>query len=361
MSNPYDVLKEWYEKLQKVPENVDKTWFQNRGRELEKLLSELFNLESLEPRTSYRPKGQQIDGSFYFDGKFFLLESKWQSDPTSASQIFAFKGKVNGKLIGTLGVFVSISGYSKDAADAVVSGQEKNIILFDQDDFKWCLNSEYGFRNILKFKLRAAAEQGSIYTPFSSDIIEYSEKIEEEPSVMEKVPINKEVKEDKENILIFCEGQTDEIIITTILNRLRFRNKSIRIIKMYGYRNIRQAFRSVGENSFLPYLIRGYHKIMIIIDGDNKRDIKYELFNQSLKEIPVPYKIIIPEPSIEIWLKPNSRYPLRELLLEAQRSNTPKIQSIILFAQNIDLDDLYNSEDGSFKLFKDFIESSINI
>ena len=178
---------------------------------------------------------------------------------------------------------------------------------------------------------------------------------------MEKVPINKEVKEDKENILIFCEGQTDEIIITTILNRLRFRNKSIRIIKMYGYRNIRQAFRSVGENSFLPYLIRGYHKIMIIIDGDNKRDIKYELFNQSLKEIPVPYKIIIPEPSIEIWLKPNSRYPLRELLLEAQRSNTPKIQSIILFAQNIDLDDLYNSEDGSFKLFKDFIESSINI
>ena len=74
MSNPYDVLKEWYEKLQKVPENVDKTWFQNRGRELEKLLSELFNLESLEPRTSYRPKGQQIDGSFYFDGKFFLLD-----------------------------------------------------------------------------------------------------------------------------------------------------------------------------------------------------------------------------------------------------------------------------------------------
>lgn len=361
MSNPYDVLKEWYEKLQKVPENADKTWFQNRGREFEKLLSKLFNLESLEPRTSYRPRGQEIDGSFYFDGKFFLLEAKWRRNPTSASQIFAFKGKVNGKLIGTLGVFVSISGYSKDAANAVTFGQDINTILFDQDDFEWCLNSEHGFRNILKFKLRAAAEQGSIYSPYSSDIIEYSEKIEEEPSVMEKIPLTKELKEDKENILVFCEGKTDEIVITTILNRLHFRNKSIRIIKMYGFRNIRQSFRGVGEKSFLPHLIRGYHKIMVIIDGDNKRDIKYELFNQSLKEIPVPYEIIIPEPSIEIWLKPNSRDPLRALHLEVQRRNTPRNQSIIFFAQNVDLDDLYNSEDGSFKLFKDFIESSINI
>ncbi len=361
MSNSYDVLKEWYEKLQKVPENVDKTWFQNRGREFGKLLSELFNLESLEPRTSFRPRGEEIDGSFYFNGKFFLLEAKWWSKPTSASQIFAFKGKVNGKLIGTLGVFVSISGYSKDAANAVASGQDINIILFDQDDFEWCLNSEHGFKNILKFKLRAAAERGSIYTPYSSEIVEYSEKIEEEPLVMERIPIIKEVKEDKENILIFCEGQTDEIIIMTILKRLHFRNKTIRIMKMYGYRNIRQTFRSVRENSFLPHLFRRYHKIMIIIDGDNERDIKYELFNQSLKEIPVPYEIIIPEPSIEIWLKPNSRNPRKELNLEVQRSNTPVIQSIIFLAQSIDFDDLYNSEDGSFKLFKDFIESSINI
>ncbi|KKN38718.1 hypothetical protein LCGC14_0750700 [marine sediment metagenome] len=361
MSNPYKVLKEWYEKLQKVPKNVDKKWFQNRGREFEKLLSKLFKLESLEPRTSYRPKGEEIDGSFYFDGKFFLLEAKWRAKPTPSSQIFAFKGKVNGKLIGTLGVFVSIAGYSKDAANAVVLGQDINIILFDQEDFEWCLNSEKGFRNILKFKLRAAAEHGSIYTPYSSEIIEYSAKIEEKPSVMEKIPINIEVKEDKESILIFCEGQTDELIILTILNRLHFRNKSIRIMKMYGYRNIKQVISHVGENSSLPPLFRGYNKIIIIIDGDSKKVSKYEFFNQSLKKMRVPYEIIIPEPSIEIWLKPNSKDAGKEIILESQIRNISRFQCILFLAQNTDLDDLYISEDGSFKLFKDFIESSIII
>ncbi len=59
----------------------------------------------MDPHTSMRPKGEVIDGSFVLDDRYFLLEAKWHKDPIPASDLYAFKGKVDGKLIGTIGVF----------------------------------------------------------------------------------------------------------------------------------------------------------------------------------------------------------------------------------------------------------------
>jgi hypothetical protein len=45
-------------------------------------------------------------------------------DPTLAADLYAFKGKVDGKLVGTIGVFVSMRGYSTEAIDALKLGKE---------------------------------------------------------------------------------------------------------------------------------------------------------------------------------------------------------------------------------------------
>ena len=52
-------------------------------------------------------------------GKTYLLEAKWRKQPIPASDLYAFKGKVDGKLVGTIGVFISMSDYSADAIDAL--------------------------------------------------------------------------------------------------------------------------------------------------------------------------------------------------------------------------------------------------
>jgi hypothetical protein len=80
---------------------------QRRGQLFEKWLNELLDRARLRPRTAWRPKGEEIDGSFVLDGRVFLLEAKWRKDPVPASAIYQFKGKIDGKLIGTIGVFVS--------------------------------------------------------------------------------------------------------------------------------------------------------------------------------------------------------------------------------------------------------------
>ena len=135
---------------------------QERGQQFEPWLTKL--LASQEPRTRYRAKGEEIDGSFLHHNRPYLLEAKWHRDPLPASAIYAFKGKVDGKLAGTLGVFISMSGYAKDAVDALRIGKALNIILFDVDDVDSAI--EHGFAKVLDFKLRHAAEQGEVMVPY---------------------------------------------------------------------------------------------------------------------------------------------------------------------------------------------------
>jgi hypothetical protein len=123
-----------YAKPSAPPAGADRRWLRQRGFEFERLLNKLLTSERLDPRTSYKSLGEQVDGSFFLDGSVFLLEAKWQADPLPASTLYQFKGKVDGKLIGTCGVFISMSGYSKDAVDALTVGKSLNVILFDKKD-----------------------------------------------------------------------------------------------------------------------------------------------------------------------------------------------------------------------------------
>lgn len=85
--------------------------------------------DRLDPRTSYKLAGEQVDGSFFLDGTVFLLEAKWHAKEIAASSLYEFKGKVDGKLLGTLGVFISMSGYSEDAVNALTLGKTLNLVL----------------------------------------------------------------------------------------------------------------------------------------------------------------------------------------------------------------------------------------
>lgn len=120
----------------------------------------------MDPRSSYRPSGEEIDGSFMLHEKTMLFEAKWTSKPVPASTLYQFRGKLEGKLVGTLGVFISMGGYSGDAVDALIAGKSVNLVLFDRDDMDQIVQPHcLGFRRALALKLRAAAESGTPYSP----------------------------------------------------------------------------------------------------------------------------------------------------------------------------------------------------
>ena len=160
-----------YQGFKRPPTGAQPQWYRRRGREFERILSALLEEEGLDPRLHYRLAGEEIDGSFVLGHRVFLLEAKWQKHPITASTLYEFKGKVDGKLVGTLGIFISMSGYSKDAVDALTVGKDLNVVLLDGADVDICMEKSAGFKVLLLHKLRLAAEKGLVYPRLSGRLV----------------------------------------------------------------------------------------------------------------------------------------------------------------------------------------------
>jgi uncharacterized protein (UPF0335 family) len=137
---------------------------QGRGFELEKVMYDLFELFDLDPKASFRNTGEQIDGAFSLVGTDFLFEAKWRQKLSGAGDLDAFAAKVRRKLENTLGVFLSINGFSPDGISTHSSGGAV-VILMDGADLMAVLEERIDFVSLLLRKKRHAAQTGEIYLP----------------------------------------------------------------------------------------------------------------------------------------------------------------------------------------------------
>lgn len=246
----------------------DKKYTPNkRGFEFEKLIKAKLENEFLEPRASYKPRGEQIDGSFFWQGQTFLLEAKWVNSKLPASSIYAFKGKLDGKFHTSSGVFFAVNGYSDDVEDALKFGKSLNVILFDTNDISLIFNGDVTFIEVLKFKLREAGDTGSLNVPYR--LKNKIEKMSESFDIryFNLSTFNKKYSKltESEDLLIFVEGRKDVQIIEELLKPLEIGNQlSYKIVVLDGVNNIRQ----------LPSLLNLYanhHQtkgVIVILDDD---------------------------------------------------------------------------------------------
>lgn len=135
---------------------------QGRGFELERVMYDLFELFDLDPKASFKNLGEQIDGAFSLDGTDYLFEAKWHKDLIIKAELAVFSEKVTTKLENTLGVFLSISGFSADGVAAHQAGGA-SIILMDGGDLMAVLEERIDFVSLLLRKKRHAAQTGNIY------------------------------------------------------------------------------------------------------------------------------------------------------------------------------------------------------
>lgn len=139
---------------------------QERGFQLEKFLNELFLFFDLDPKTSFKITGEQIDGAFTFENSDYLLEAKWQKKLVDSSELYVFASKLSGKLKNTLGLFISIDGFSKDCNN-VKAPDIRSMILMDGADLNAVLEGMIDLKDLLYRKRRHASETGNIYLSIS--------------------------------------------------------------------------------------------------------------------------------------------------------------------------------------------------
>jgi len=204
----------------------------------------------LAPRIRYRPVGEEIDGSFFHRGKVMLLEAKWTQRPLPASSIYEFRGKVEGKLIGTIGVFISMSGFSADAVDALVAGKVINTILFDGDDMQAVAVGQIDFRVALDQKLRAAAESGTPYLPLR------------DPVSGRPFDIADQATGRSATTMVLVEGSFDALLIHALADELGPAAHQLEVLPAGGTFNLPVLANTVHAVSSNP--------VVIIADGDGQ-------------------------------------------------------------------------------------------
>ena len=132
---------------------------QTRGYAFEKFLKQLFDAYGLAAQDPFRLRGEQIDGSFQFANETYLVEAKWQAQPTGVADLHIFHGKIEQKAAWTRGLFVSNSGFTEEGLAAF--GKGKRVICMDGFDLYETLDREIPLNYVLERKIRKAAETGS--------------------------------------------------------------------------------------------------------------------------------------------------------------------------------------------------------
>lgn len=154
-----DKLRDKFEILTNEPNT------QTRGYLFETFLIELFEYEKLDPRKSFRNTGEQIDGSFTWRNRTFLLEAKWVAKPVAGAEFGAFQYKISGKTVDTRGLYISINGYSPEAIKGMNAKGALQFVCIDGAHIMRALTGNLSLSDILDQVWRHADETGEAYLP----------------------------------------------------------------------------------------------------------------------------------------------------------------------------------------------------
>jgi hypothetical protein len=124
-------------------------------------LADYFEVVSRRP---YWIDGRQIDGSVTVDGTTYLAELKFTQEQVGAAEVDVFRRKVETKADNTMGLLVSISGYSSVAVDAA-SGPKTPVLLLDHSHLYLLLSGTLNLEDLVKRTRRHASQTGQAYLP----------------------------------------------------------------------------------------------------------------------------------------------------------------------------------------------------
>ncbi len=103
---------------------------QQAGYDFERWFYDLAIFFEIPARPPYKTGGRQIDGSITVSGTEYLIETKFTKDRTAPKEITDFMSKIHKKADNTMGICISITGFTPQAiADA--SCEQTPLLLID--------------------------------------------------------------------------------------------------------------------------------------------------------------------------------------------------------------------------------------
>lgn len=128
---------------------------QKRGYLLQDLLSRTFDLHEFPVIRSFtRNDGaEQIDGAFSMDGWHYLVECRWRKKLADVRELDGLSGQVRRSGKQTMGIFLSINGWSDNVPEMLKQNPDKSVALMDGYDLRCILTRRVDLRDFLVAKL----------------------------------------------------------------------------------------------------------------------------------------------------------------------------------------------------------------
>jgi hypothetical protein len=149
---------------QRLNELATKLGSQQAGYDFQTWFYDLMDFFEVVNRHPYVVSGRQIDGSVTVSGTTYLVELKFTSEQVGATDIDSALKKINDKADNTMGIMVSISGFSQVALREA-SGRRTPLLLMDHRHVYLALAGGQTFSDIVDRVRRHASQTGEAFLP----------------------------------------------------------------------------------------------------------------------------------------------------------------------------------------------------
>lgn len=135
---------------------------QAAGYDFQDWFYDLADFSEVQNKRPYVAKGRQIDGSITVSGTTYLIELKFTTNPADGPAIDSLFKKVTSKADNTMGIMVSISGYSSVALTEA-SGPRTPLLLLDHGHLYLILGGVMSLAEVVERVRRHASQTGEAY------------------------------------------------------------------------------------------------------------------------------------------------------------------------------------------------------
>ena len=139
---------------------------QRAGYRFQDWFYDLVGYFEIPARRPYWNEGRQIDGSITVEGTTYLIETKFTREQASVTDIDSFLVKVGDKADNTMGIMLSMSGYS-DPAIKQASKPKTPLLLMDYNHIYLVLHGGWRLSEVVLRLRRHASQTTEAYLPAS--------------------------------------------------------------------------------------------------------------------------------------------------------------------------------------------------
>lgn len=137
---------------------------QEAGYAFQDWFYDLLDYFEIQNRRPYTHGGRQHDGSLTLEGTTYIVELKFTGDQVGAGEVDSLLVKVNDKADNTMGIFLSMAGFSSIAIQQA-SGRKTPLLLLDSTHVFSVLGGAKNLRDLILRCRRHASQTGEAYLP----------------------------------------------------------------------------------------------------------------------------------------------------------------------------------------------------